>query len=193
MVAIDSLLAELDERTLAQRVGLRHDEARMAYSLQRNTVPDFDEFAAVIAHYYNYHFTRCISGGGTLPRDKAEGRAKAAVEGAYRRQNGSILNAFSDAHDGTNGGMRAILDIIADHLKTEGVEDYVRFVFEHHVAPNSWEDKVDLMRQFINRHGAILGSSIDAAHPERYAHDYRDVVDAFVQGMRRTSSVFRRM
>ena len=52
MASISSLLAALDERTIARGVGLRHDEARMQYPLRRNTVATFDEFAHLITDYY---------------------------------------------------------------------------------------------------------------------------------------------
>ena len=49
MAAIDILLNALNERQIAQRVGLRHDEARMSYHLPSNTVANFDAFADIIA------------------------------------------------------------------------------------------------------------------------------------------------
>ena len=61
---IDALLDALDERTIAREIGLRHDEARMRYRLDSNTVSDFDQFSSTIADYYNNHFTECVSGGG---------------------------------------------------------------------------------------------------------------------------------
>lgn len=192
MVAIDSLMDALDERTIARQVGLRHDEARMAYPLRRNTVVDFDEFSEAIADYYNYHFVRCVTGAGSLTRLDARGRAKEAVEQEYRRQNGDIMTAFNNALDGTNGGMRAILDGIAESMKGKAVELHIRDAFDRHVAPNSWEQKVEIIRQFIVRCGAALGASIDPACPERYAQSFRELIQAYVQGLQRTSAIFRR-
>ena len=103
------------------------------------------------------------------------------------------MSAFNDAHDGTNGGLRVILDIIADGLKAESVERYVRDVFDRHVAPNSWEDKVTIIREFLARCGPDLSSSIRRDEPERYAQNYRELIDAYVQGLRQTSSLFRRL
>lgn len=64
-MSIDSLLAELHERTIAQRIGIPHDEARMRYPLQSNIVGSFDEFSRIISDYYNKHFTACVSHGET--------------------------------------------------------------------------------------------------------------------------------
>ena len=194
MTRLDSLLSALDERTIAQRIGIQHDEARMRYHLHSNTVRDFDQFSAVIADYYNHHYTNCVSNGGRLAPSEAYGRAKELLENEYRkRRRGDIVSVFNDAHDGTNGGMRVVLDVIAESLKAEVVERYVSDAFDRHVAPNSWEQKVDIIRQFISWCGRILPSSVAASQPERYAQNYGELIRVYVQGLQQTSAVFRRL
>ena len=193
MVSINSLLSALDERVMAQRVGIPHDEARMRQACHSNTVSSFDEFSNILADYYNHHFTTCVSNGGALSRSEATGRAKEILEREYRRQNGDIVTAYNDAHDGTNGGLRLVLDKVAEGLKTESVERYIREVFDRHVAPNAWEDKVAIIRQFIAQCGVHLSSSIRADQPERYARDFQELIRNYVQALQRTSSIFRRL
>lgn len=191
MNAISHIMTALDERNLARTVATPHDEARLRYPLQRNTVNTFEEFTSVAGDYYGYHFSRCVANGGRLSPAEARGRAKELLEREYRRRNGDIVTAFNDAHDGTNGGLRVILDMLADGLKEESIGRYVREVFDHFVAPNSWQDKVTIIRQFIDRCGVELSSSVNADQPERYAQNYRDLIQAYVQGLRQTSSMFR--
>ncbi len=193
MATVDNLLAALDERQIAQRVGLPHDEARMRFSLQSNTVDDFDEFTDLIADYYSHHFTECVSEGGSLPRTESAGRAKEILEREYRRRNGDLVTAYNDAHDGTNGGLRAILDRIAEAIKVESVERYIRDVFDRHVAPNAWDEKVEIIRQFLSRNGAQLASSVEEDQPERYAQNYQQLIRSYVDALRATSSIFRRL
>ncbi len=193
MATINSLLSALDERAIAQRIGIPHDEARMRYHLRSNTVGDFDQFSAVIADYYNRHHTSCISNGGRLTPSEAYGRAKELLEREYRKRRGDIVSAFNDAHDGTNGGMRVVLDVIAEGLKAEVVERYISDVFDRHVAPNAWEQKVDMIRQFISWCGNILPSSVVVGQPERYAHNYSELIRVYVQGLQQTSAIFRRL
>jgi hypothetical protein len=193
MGTIDTLLAALDERTIARSIGIRHDEVRMRYPLRSNTVDDFNAFSQVISDYYNYHFTACISGGGSLSPGEAAGRAKELLEREYRRANGDIVTAFNDACDGTNGGLRVVLDKIAEGLKAESVERYIREMFDRHVAPNAWEQKVEIIRQFIACCGVHLSASIRADQPERYAHNYNELIRSYVDALERTSSVFRRL
>ena len=164
----------------------------MRYPLSRNIVTDFDEFSRVIGDYYNQHF-RYVSNGGTLSPIDATGRAKAILDNAYRKKNSDIVGAFNDAQEGTNGGLRVVLDTIAEGLKLEFVERYIRDVFDRHVAPNSWEDKVDIIRQFIVQCGANLSSAIHAHQPERYAQNFQELIRSYVDSLRRTSSIFRRL
>ena len=92
MPSITGLLNELDEREMAQRVGLLHDEARMRYPLHSNTVHDFDEFSRAIAEYYDYHFTSCISGGGHLSLSEAAGAGQGDTgEGIPQKTRGHSL------------------------------------------------------------------------------------------------------
>ena len=189
---IDTLLDALDERTIASKIAIANDETRMQYPLHSNTVSSFDEFSNLIADYYNYHFTKSVSGGGSLSIAEAGGRAKEIIEREYRRRGGDIVAACNNAQDGTNGGMRAILDIIAEGIKAESVERYIRDMFDRHVAPNSWEDKVNIIRQFIRRCGGELAGSVDFQQPEAYASNYESLIRSYVTALQQTSSMFRR-
>lgn len=194
MGSLEAILKQLDEREIARYIGIPHDEARMAYALKKNTVADFNEFVRVISDYYSYHFSKCVAGGASLTSFESQGRAKEIVEQRYHQSRGTNLQAaYNDAHEGTNGGLRAILDMIAEQLKYEAVERYIRKVFDDQIDPTSWENRVDIVKQFISRCGADLAPSIDASHPERYAKDYTDLIKSYVKALSQTSSIFRRL
>lgn len=192
-MSINRLLTELDERYIAKKIGIKHDEARLAYRLSSNTVRDFDEFSRIIADYCNWHFSKCVSRGGRLSVGEAASRAKELLEKGYRRRNGDIVMAYNDAHDGTNGGMRAVLDIIAEGLKLEAIEHHIRDAFDRYVAPNSWQQKVNIIRQFIAHCGPFLAPSIRSGQPERYAQSYNELIRNYVDALQATSSIFRRL
>ena len=193
MTSINSLMSQLEERTIAQRLGIAHDEARMQYPLRRNTVGSFNEFSTIVTDYYNHHYTGCVSRGGRLPASEAYGKAKELLEREYRKRGGDIVSAFNDAHDGTNGGMRVVLDTIAEGIKAEVVERYITDCFDRHVAPNSWEQKVEIIHQFISYCGNMLSTSVVASQPQRYANDYSGLIRSYIDGLQRTSSMFRRL
>jgi hypothetical protein len=193
MGVLDSMLQELDELYITQNVMSGHDEARMQYRLESVTVESDAEFDEVIADYYNHHFTRCISGGGSIPRAEGAGRAKQIIEQDLRRHGRDILDAYKDGKDGSNGGMRAILDIIMEHLKAEAREHHVKDVFDRYVAPSSWEEQVAIIKELLvvlKRTGA---TGFDYDHPERYAKNYEELIRAFSEGLQRSASRFRRL
>jgi len=193
MGSLSSILEKLDERYIAKDIGIPHDEARLNYQLTSNTVADIDEFTRIIGNYYNYHFTKCVSHGGLLSSTEADGRAKEIVEEEYRRIGSNFVGAFNDAHDGLHGGLRVILDKIADKLKAESVERHIRKVFDDEVKPNSWDDKVDIIRQFISTLGQDLSKHLDVSNPERYATNYNELIRTYVESLKQTSSIFRRL
>ena len=193
MPDVNALLATLDERKIAQQVGIPHDEARMRFVLESNTVSDFDQFRAIITAYYNHHFTACVSRGGSLSASEAYSRAKELLEREVRRHHGNITSTFNNAHDGVAGGLRVVLDTIAEGLKAESVERYISDAFDRHVAPNSWEQKVDIIRQFIAQCGPYLSSSIKATQPERYVGEWSELIRSYVNGLQETSGIFRRL
>ncbi|MCL4217603.1 MAG: hypothetical protein KJ052_11460, partial [Candidatus Hydrogenedentes bacterium] len=101
--------------------------------------------------------------------------------------------AFADARDGTNGGLRGVLDVIADGLKAQSIAHYATDQFDSRVAPVDFEAKVEIIRQFIQRFGNLLGDDIVSNRPERYASNYRELIEAYVSGMRQVSSHARRL
>ncbi len=186
-------MEQLDERYIARNIGVPHDQARASYRLATNTISDIDRFRKIIGDYYNYHFSSCVAHGGSLSPAEAQGKAKEIIENDYRGRDSDFVGAFNDAHDGTNGGLRVILDRIAEQMKTEAIERHIGKVFDDEVKPNSWEDKVDIIRQLIGRFGQDISPHIDTSHPERYASNYSELIRAFIDFIKKTSSRFRRM
>jgi len=192
MTDIDALVNAVKDTALAREVWLVHDEARARYRLDFNTVNNFRSFEDEIAKYYNYHYCKCVSNGG-LSRTEALGRAKELLEREYRRRRSDIVGAFNDSRDGTNGGLRSAVDAIAEGLKLECTERFVLDQFDSRIPPDDFEAKVSIIRQFIARFGDQLGDSIQLNRPERYAHDYRDIIRAYVANLDQTSSLLRRI
>lgn len=193
MGSLATILEQLDERYIARKIGIPHDEARASYRLATNTATDIDKFRQIIGDYYNYHFTTCISHGGNLPPTEAQGRAKEIIEHGYSSRGSDFVGAYNDAHEGTNGGLRIILDAIAQQLKEEAIERHIRKVLDDEIKPNSWNDKVDIIRQFINHCGPGITTYLDTSKPERYANNYTELIRAYIDSIKKTSSMFRRM
>ncbi len=193
MSDINSLIQSLDERTIAREVSRAHLDARLSFQPKSSTVRDWPEFETTIGNFYDHIHSRCVSGGGHMPPGKARSRAKEIIEREYRRRHGDIVSAYEDAASGTNHGLLGVLDVLAGGILAEAIEDYVRDQFDSFVWPTSWEQKVDVIRSLFSVIGPHLASSVQIDRPERYAKDYRAVIEAYVEGLRQTSSVFRRL
>ena len=192
MSHLQNLLAALDERTIAERVWRIHDEARVAYPLRSNTVRNWQEFEDVGGDYTQFHYTRCVARGGSLPRYEAVSRFKEIIENDYRRRGLDLNAAANDAMEGTNNGVRGQLDLIANWFKEEGTRRYIRHVFDQFVTPNSWSEKVQIMTELLSHLGAYLSSSIDVNDPARYAANYHDLIEALREALGRVGRDFRR-
>jgi len=192
MPSATSLVQALNEGVISRLIGVPHDNARVSFPLASVTVDSWARFEDVIADYYRHH--KCSVCGGAVPSEgECRSHAKELVEREYRRSGGDIVSAYRDSHDGRNGGLRHVLDIIADGLKAEAVTRYTRDQFDRRVSPVDYDEKVALIRDFFSCYGNLLDEDVRLDRPEQYAQDYRDVVEGFVAGLRQMSPVFRRL
>lgn len=191
MVSLPNLISELNETTIAQKVGIKHDEARMRYPLQSITVSSYEEFSSIIINYYKYHYSACVAYGATIQNEECLFNVKQILENEYKRRGGTIMNAYNDARDGINGGMKGVIDIIANHLKMLSVEAYITSVFERHISPVAWDKKIEIIRQLISHCGAYLSPAVKSKKPEEYAHNYVELIRAYVAGLQEMSPIFR--
>jgi len=193
VVSYTSLAEHLSEQAITARVAVPHDDARARYALERNRAATFPEFTDVITRYYIYHYSTCVAPGATLAVAQARSEVKRLLEGRLRRGEGDIVTYFVRARDGTDGGLRVILDTIAEGLKAQAVANYVRDVFDCHVEPQCFEDKVEMIRQIIKACGDSLSSAVRADQVERYAMNYQELINDYLRSLQSTSAMFRRL
>lgn len=190
MGSLDVILRKLDERELARNIGNRHDEARTSFLLAKNTVDNWEEFLVIMGNYGSWHLSRV--GLGSFPHWECESKVVDIIEHGSEFGGKTIGQVYLDAHHGTNGGLRYILDLVADHFKGAETEDYIRGVFLQNVNPTSWLDKVEIVRQFIARCGRDLSSYMDVTKPEAYASDYRELIRSYARAISHASSRIRK-
>ena len=179
----------LDEREIA-KIGIPFDIERMKYIPKFSTPNNFNAYRTEISKFYNHIYTKCVSRGGYLSLSEAYVRAKEIIERENQRRGGNIVTAYNDACD---NGYRNTFDIITDSLKAVQIERYAEGVFDKYVAPNSWEKKVEIIRQFIAHCGPHLYRSIVKEQPSRYANDYKYLIRSYIMALRETSSILRRL
>lgn len=179
MSKLQNIINELDELFIVNNVTGIHDDIRNQYPRRRLKVYSDEEFDDMIADYYNFHFTRCVSFGGQLTKSEAAGRAKEIIANALSEEGMNIIHAYYNGKNGLHGGMNKILDIISETLKMEARERHVRSVLDKYIPQSNWEEKVSIMKEILQ---TIPGQAnyIEKNQPERYAHDYERFVRSVI-------------
>jgi len=191
-MVIASLMHDLHPRTVAARVSIPHDRARMTYPTP-NSVNSLRDFEDEVGRYVQHHYRSCIVPGGSLSLSDARSMGKEMVEREYRRRKGNIVSAYRDVCDGVVS-LRAILDIIADALKEEAIVRYTKDVIDRHVDRSNYEEIVACMRELIATCGPHLGTEFQTNRPERYAGaGWEDLIKTYVEALKSTAAVVRRM
>lgn len=186
--SLSLLMNALDPRTIAREVASIHDDARASYVMRQIKVQNFREFLDALADYANHHhrYVGGTSGATNIPQ--AAGRARAIIENAYRRRNQSIKAAYRNALEGTEGGLRAILDTLCEHYRDEAVSAYTREMLDLHVSPvepRAQERIVRELFEMLQPFAGPLQPDIDLGDPRYYASSYESLVRAVMDNVRR--------
>lgn len=153
---VDRILGLIDQTRINRAVLMQHDEARETFKLPRLVVRDHQEFKYLVSSYVEHHLRHV--GEGNPRKAAAFGEAKRISDRAFSEdkfQEG-YARAQQMALDGSGGGMRAVLNAIADVLKRRALEDYMDHVYHEHIDVLSKEDNKALSRAFFHRFGPIL-------------------------------------
>lgn len=192
MSIITQITRELEERTMAAKVGRAYDDARISYQLQSNQVSSEDAFHQIIGDFYNHVHSKCVSKGALLAQHEATGKAISIIEESLHKDGGNIRTAFQSATDGINGGMMRLLDMISQSMRSEAYHLYTEHVIRTYISPMAWESQVEAVRSLLEHYKHDLPSDIDLRHPERYAKDYKRLIRGLVYSINKTASEFRR-
>ena len=153
---VDRILDLLDQRIINREVLMPHDIARETFRLPSMIVADHREFNYLVTSYIQHH--RTTIGEGAVTDAAAFGEAKSILDKSFNRdrfQEGYPA-ALQMALDGTEGGMRFVLNELADAMKRRSLYSHMDHVFHHHVDVLSKADNRELSKAFCRRFGPVL-------------------------------------
>ena len=155
-VDVDKVLDLIDQTRINQQVLLQHDAARESFTLPGMTVADHQEFKYLLTSYVQHHL-RTVGEGEPTPA-AAFGEAKRILDRAFQEDSfqDGFARALQVAKDGSDGGMRRVLNEIADSLKYSALQRYIDHVYYQHIDVLSKDDNRALSRAFFERFGPIL-------------------------------------
>lgn len=179
---LDAVLAAIEPLHLAKQIAIPIDSARATYTLGSSVATCYEEFSDVVASFY-LHLLRHtgVVSGPVLPRSVAAD-ALELLERAFSR-NGGVKGAFAEARDGTRGGLRYVLDVIADWHRYEEQRKQVRRVLSEALDPLDWNRKVAFIQALLDRLAPHLPAEIRSQPPTRFARHWEEIVQAYAQSL----------
>lgn len=179
MSALDKILGFLDPRTRAMLVSVKHDEARETFPLQKQTVDNEKEFRKVITDYYKWQF-RAIVPNAEVPDDFAGPFAWSLVEKAYGHK-GGMEAAFRAAKIGVDGGLSGVLNAIHMQMKKQQEEAYINHVLHSVIDSLDWNQRVELMREYLGRFAGHLSPATKPKSAEELAANWEELIKMTVE------------
>ncbi len=186
-MSIPQLIHALQPRTVASEVTRAIDRRAMQSPSDFEKLRTFNGYREELGRHYSHVY------GQPLSAAEAEGRGERIVDREYHERGGNIVSAYQDAVESTNGGLLAHRQMITEAIKGEATEFYVQGVFSHFYDRASWEARIEAVKAFIAYCGHELTGLIDPDHVERHAHDFQELVRAYVAALHRNAALFRRL
>lgn len=155
-VDVNRILRLLDQTRINRDVLMAHDEARERFRLPSMRARDAREFKWIVTTYYQHHVRH--TGQGSASEEDAFGEVKRMLDGIFNEdpyQEGYNV-ALRMGVDGARGGLRDVLNQIADALKRRAMQKYMDHVFYDHINPLSKADNLELSRAFFREFGDLL-------------------------------------
>lgn len=190
-MAAETLLQELSSESLEREVGWPIDEACLAVRTEHVCVESLDDFRETVTALY----TRMRGMSGSLSRDsleRSETEALALVDRAFERE-GGFHGAYAEALQPTRlGGMRHVINVMADRLKHEEMTKRVLLLIVRAVDPHSYPEKVAIAGALFARFKPFLPSEIAQRPVEDVACVWETIARAYAQSLDEARRVFKR-
>jgi len=168
---LNMMLQMLDERNIANTVGIPCYMARNAYPLRKPTVRNFDELIEETTKFYQHMHCQIICiGKFTMPYGMAEGHTHSLLDKM------GLEDVYMIANEGIRGGLHAIFEAIHEHFKEEMEEKYIEMILTKFVDPVDYDDRIELMQQYLNRFGSNIPANVRPRSAAELAINYKDIV-----------------
>lgn len=186
------ILEQLSPEFIESRVTRPYDDARARYATDRIIVASNQEFLGAVTAFYTHISRHALTMPGPVDKNSLGAEALDALKRTFRGKNG-YNEALAEARAGQRGGLRYIMDAITEQLKQEAREKHVLKTFKENIDPLDFAAKTRIITALLQRAGHDLPEQITCQPPERYAQDYEEIVQAFVQAKSSFESLLRRL
>jgi hypothetical protein len=191
--AVDTILDELSEATIAQKIGIPLDEARMSFVPVPVQVESWDEFLEITTALYCRFLRYTDIPGERFESGDAEGRVMVLLENAFSREEG-IDEAYAEAtQPSRKGGMRYVLDAMTERYKAEETEKHILLTMKTGIDPLDHKAKVEFVTAFLERFAPFLPEDIRSKEPGYFANAWELLARAYARSLDAVKSLLRRL
>jgi hypothetical protein len=187
---VDTTLETISSDALTHQVRKYIDAAHNSFRLTETFCDDHTAFLETIESFC-YHLLRYTA---VDVQDAASqwisAQALDLVERAFRDEDG-LTGAEAEARHGTRGGLRFVLQRMADQLKHEREVMVVNRVLKETVDPLSPTKRIEFMRALMQRIGHHLPEDVRNQPPEYLANQHERFARAYVRAIDGVVSTFR--
>lgn len=186
------ILHRLSPEYLARHVGRPIDEARDSFHPGEVTTDSRDEFVDALVSFYVHLLGRVGVTLDTSNRTAVEAEALAFADEAYARA-GGLVAAEREAVLGLHGGLRNVLDTMADHRKQRDFEKHVQLTFATAMKGPDDAARAGFVRAVFDRFGPLLPADIRETPVERFVPRWEELARATARCLNDMTQALRRL
>jgi hypothetical protein len=187
---LEYFLNELSAESIAREIFIPIDEARASYIMDSIQAASNDEFNEAISAFYVHIFRHIGQLQGPLNISHALDNALALLERAFQN-NGGIITAYAEGRNPVKGGLRFIFNLMTERLKQEEKEKHILAVFKGTLDPLDFDEKVSIIKVFIQKAGSTLPEQIRSYSPGYYANHYEDIIRAYSESLEKVIGLLK--
>lgn len=151
----ERIMRRIDPEVIAEKVSNKNWLARESFQLKSNKAKNYDELVAILTEYVQHHWSR-TGLSEDFPEETAFGQAVQALQ----NQGLSIQHIYDNAIRGTGGGIRKILDTLAEQFEQEQVRNYIEHILAKEIDQQDHEQLEGLMTAYLRNFSKYLPYSL---------------------------------
>ena len=182
------IIDEISPVNLSHLFGIPVDSARASFVLDKVVSDSNESFSQTITSFYIHLLRRTKKLSMHANQQAAQAEADNLIEKSFR---GGYTAALAEAKTATRGGMRIILDTMADYFKREEQEMYINLVFKTAVSPDDFNAKVKIVRNILDHLKNKLPQEITSKPPEQLVKHFEIIIKAYVDSLEQVNTVLR--
>jgi len=169
-------MSKLHIDVISRDIERKHRTIRENWTVKNYHPSSYEDAHEYLTKYYQYHYSRWLGVGMTLPADVAYSEVRRILE-----SKGGYVPNLKKALRGRYGGMIELINVIAQEFEKESAEKYIRYVIGTHVNPLDYNLKVELARQYLETYGRRMLPGEELMNPHELAANFDAVIKHHVE------------